>query len=37
MKMKTLAHACLALATAAFSAGAAQAADAVKIGFVTDM
>ncbi|VWD57276.1 branched-chain amino acid ABC transporter periplasmic branched-chain amino acid-binding protein [Burkholderia lata] len=37
MKMKTLAHACLALATAAFTAGAAQAADTVKIGFVTDM
>ncbi|VWC03360.1 ABC transporter substrate-binding protein [Burkholderia lata] len=37
MKMKTLAHACLALATAAFTAGAAQAADTVKIGFITDM
>ncbi|KFG98816.1 ABC transporter permease [Burkholderia paludis] len=37
MKMKTLAHACLALATAAFAAGAAQAADTVKIGFITDM
>ncbi|MGZ2743188.1 ABC transporter substrate-binding protein [Burkholderia stagnalis] len=37
MKMKTLAHACLALASAAFSAGAAQAADTVKIGFITDM
>ncbi|MBN3815829.1 ABC transporter substrate-binding protein [Paraburkholderia sp. Se-20369] len=37
MKMKTLAHACLALASAAFTAGAAQAADTVKIGFVTDM
>ncbi|TCW81104.1 ABC transporter permease [Burkholderia sp. SRS-46] len=37
MKMKTLAHACLALASAAFTAGAAQAADTVKIGFITDM
>jgi branched-chain amino acid transport system substrate-binding protein len=37
MKMKTLAHACLAVATAAFSAGAAHAADSVKIGFITDM
>ncbi|AIO50231.1 MULTISPECIES: ABC transporter substrate-binding protein [Burkholderia] len=37
MKMKTLAQACLALATAAFTAGAAHAADTVKIGFITDM
>ncbi|PRH47960.1 ABC transporter substrate-binding protein [Burkholderia multivorans] len=37
MKMKTLAHACLALATAAFTVGAAHAADTVKIGFITDM
>ncbi|AOI89916.1 ABC transporter substrate-binding protein [Burkholderia pseudomultivorans] len=37
MKMKTLAHACLALASAAFTAGAAHAADSVKIGFITDM
>ncbi|AOI96598.1 ABC transporter substrate-binding protein [Burkholderia sp. LA-2-3-30-S1-D2] len=37
MKVKTLAHACLALATAAFTTGAAQAADTVKIGFITDM
>ncbi|WP_175723703.1 ABC transporter substrate-binding protein [Burkholderia ambifaria] len=37
MKMKTLAQACLALATAAFTTGAAHAADTVKIGFVTDM
>ncbi|WP_261509614.1 ABC transporter substrate-binding protein [Burkholderia multivorans] len=37
MKMKTLAHACLALATAAFTAGVAHAADTVKIGFITDM
>ncbi|WP_321862417.1 ABC transporter substrate-binding protein [Burkholderia cenocepacia] len=37
MKMKTLAQACLALATAALTAGAAHAADSVKIGFVTDM
>ncbi|KUY57592.1 ABC transporter substrate-binding protein [Burkholderia sp. RF2-non_BP3] len=37
MKMKTLAHACLAVATAAFTAGTAHAADSVKIGFVTDM
>ncbi|RQS73542.1 ABC transporter permease [Burkholderia sp. Bp8963] len=37
MKMKTLARACLALAAAAFTAGAAQAADTVKIGFITDM
>ena len=37
MKMKTLAHACLAVAAAAFTAGAAHAADSVKIGFITDM
>ncbi|MGS0892823.1 ABC transporter substrate-binding protein [Burkholderia stagnalis] len=37
MKMKILAHACLALATAALTTGAAQAADTVKIGFITDM
>ncbi|MBN3832814.1 ABC transporter substrate-binding protein [Burkholderia sp. Ac-20344] len=37
MKMKTLAHACLAVATAAFTTGAAHAADSVKIGFITDM
>ncbi|MBN3788679.1 ABC transporter substrate-binding protein [Burkholderia sp. Ac-20353] len=37
MKMKTLARACLGLAAAAFTAGAAQAADTVKIGFITDM
>ena len=37
MKMKTLAQACLALATAALTAGAAHAADTVKIGFITDM
>ncbi|WP_179403373.1 ABC transporter substrate-binding protein [Burkholderia guangdongensis] len=37
MKMKTLAHACLAIAAAAFTAGAAHAADSVKIGFITDM
>lgn len=36
MKLKTLAHACLAVA-AAWSVGAAQAADSVKIGFITDM
>ncbi|AJX22358.1 ABC transporter permease [Burkholderia pseudomallei] len=36
MKLKTLAHACLAVA-AAWSVGAAQAADFVKIGFITDM
>lgn len=36
MKLKTLAHVCLAVA-AAWSVGAAQAADAVKIGFITDM
>ncbi|KWF86230.1 ABC transporter permease [Burkholderia diffusa] len=37
MKMKTLAHACLAIAAATFTAGAAHAADSVKIGFITDM
>jgi branched-chain amino acid transport system substrate-binding protein len=37
MKMKTLARACLAFTAAAFAAGGAQAADSVKIGFVTDM
>ncbi|RQR31639.1 MULTISPECIES: ABC transporter substrate-binding protein [unclassified Burkholderia] len=37
MKMKTLAHACLAVATAALTTGAAHAADSVKIGFITDM